>query len=245
MYPKTRFSLCFFSTLLFVGLGCTEKSSSTNSVANTDPTQDWTKLKDFDSVNMASPDHVRITLADSFSVRVEADEKVRKELRIEQKGKTLRIYRDAAIGQESTEPAATIHLSMPTLNEISVAGSGNAEIGKLEGDSLEVNIAGSGNINIASASLNEMEANIAGSGDIKLQGKTNALDLSVAGSGTFDAANLEVKKGDVNMAGSGKAHFSSNGEVKGNIIGSGTVHVKGNAKCESVKLGSGEMTCGS
>lgn len=224
MSPHHRISIYVLSACLSIGVGCSEKSSLSKPVEGAAPEQDWTTLKDFDAISLAGPDNVHINFAASFSVRVEAEDTVRKELRVERKGTNLRIYRELGIAQRPANPPATIHISLPKLTEIGLAGSGSAHIDQIDTESLEVQIAGSGDVNIGA-------------------GKMQSLELSVAGSGTFQAAKVEVQKGQVNVAGSGNAFFSSNGVVQGNILGSGELHIKGNATCEPTILGSGKMTC--
>jgi len=65
--------------------------------------------------------------------------------------------------------------------EIHIAGSGDADLGKVASQVAEVHIAGSGNTDIAPTE--EAEIHIAGSGDVNLHANPKRLNTHIAGSG--------------------------------------------------------------
>jgi hypothetical protein len=65
--------------------------------------------------------------------------------------------------------------------EIHIAGSGDADLGKVASKVSEVHIAGSGNTDIAPT--DEAEIHIAGSGDVNLHANPKRLNTHIAGSG--------------------------------------------------------------
>jgi hypothetical protein len=65
--------------------------------------------------------------------------------------------------------------------EIHIAGSGDADLGKVASQVAEVHIAGSGNTDIAPT--DEADIHIAGSGDVNLHSSPKKLETHIAGSG--------------------------------------------------------------
>jgi len=65
--------------------------------------------------------------------------------------------------------------------EVHIAGSGDADLGKVVSQDVEVHIAGSGNTDIAPSE--EAEIHIAGSGDVNLHANPKRLNTHIAGSG--------------------------------------------------------------
>ena len=65
--------------------------------------------------------------------------------------------------------------------EIHIAGSGDADLGRVESQRTEVHIAGSGNTDIAPT--DEAEIHIAGSGDVNMHSNPKKLETHIAGSG--------------------------------------------------------------
>lgn len=67
--------------------------------------------------------------------------------------------------------------------KISIAGSGDADLGELVADEVSVSIAGSGDANVTANQ--SLQVSVAGSGDVRYGGQATAVKLSAAGSGTI------------------------------------------------------------
>lgn len=237
--------------LLFFLIACLACSTSSN--ANTsapgategkeESAADWKNLRDFVEVQMVGPDNVYVTQAKEFSVRVEAEQPVLQQLKIEKSDDALRIYREMKTLGDVKKPPADIFISMPTLNRVRSTGSGKTHVGKLQGTSLEIRATGSGDVDFKNVTVKLLDASIAGSGNLNVAGEAQTLQISIVGSGNFSGLGLKTEKGDVKALGSGHANFSSDGQVNAKILGSGNVQVKGSAKCDSVVMGSGKITC--
>ena len=139
---------------------------------------------------------------------------------------------------------ATIRVTMPTPTRMSMAGSGTMTVDRLgKGVEAEISIAGSGESKVGRIDADALEVNVAGSGSLKAAGAAKTLDLSIAGSGDLDMRDVKVDSAEVAIAGSGDAAFASDGDVEASIMGSGTVEVLGNASCSVSSMGSGELKC--
>ncbi len=201
--------------------------------------------ENFTEVALLGPDNL-IVKNGAFAVTAQGDSDVLEQLRYEVKDGTLRIGRkdsDSWMGG-SYGDAATITLTMPKLTGISVAGSGNADVERLEGDNAEINMAGSGNLTVSAVDAARVENSIAGSGNVTASGNSEYVEISIAGSGNFDGRQLSADTAEVSIAGSGNADIKSDGSVEASIMGSGNVSVTGSAKCDSSVVGSGELNCG-
>ena len=142
-----------------------------------------------------------------------------------------------------------IRISSETLNNISVAGSGNVTLANgLKTNQLKMSVAGSGDINANNiACTNELSISIAGSGDI--QGSniicTN-LKTSVAGSGDLKLNNVSATDTEASVAGSGTAILTgTTQEASYRVAGSGDLFASDlQAKRVSASVsGSGDIKC--
>lgn len=148
---------------------------------------------------------------------------------------------------------------------VTVAGSGDARLYDLRGDSLALRVSGSGDIQVVTADAASLEAVIAGSGDILLgslaaetadivvQGsgdlrvetatQLHTLELSIVGAGNVDLSGVPARRAEVNIVGSGDARL---GELQDNldvtILGSGNVLYSGDAEKSTTILGSGRIS---
>jgi hypothetical protein len=189
---------------------------------------------------LAGPDNVVVKDGDFLKIAVAGDTDAVSALRFTLDDETLGIMRrkDLVDG----DGKATVTVTMPGLEKLTIAGSGTVEAASLAGKS-EVTIAGSGTARTNSVSAARLDVTIAGSGSYRAAGKVDRLDLTVAGSGDADMAGLEVETADVTIAGAGSASFASNGTVKATVMGSGDVTVTGSAKCTIKSMGSGTLRC--
>lgn len=189
---------------------------------------------------LAGPDTVVVTEGSKLAIDVEGDDAAVEAMRFTLEDGALGIMREK--NGWSNKGTATVRVTMPLPKEITIAGSGTAEIPGLA-KAAEITIAGSGKARVANVDADRLEVTIAGSGDLAAAGSATKLELSIAGSGNGAMADLKVGDAEVSIAGSGKAEFASDGKVDASVVGSGDVTVYGSAECEISAVGSGTLTC--
>ena len=192
------------------------------------------------AIRLAGPDTVVITRGNTFSIDVTGDRDAVDALRFDLDGDKFGIGRR---NNSNASGTAQIALVVPGLRTLSLAGSGDIQVDRLEGEG-DINIAGSGTTRITEIATDTLDISIAGSGDVEGRGTSRALDVSIAGSGSGKLQGLQVETADISIAGSGDLEFSSDGTVEASIVGSGDVTVTGSAKCDGRRMGSGKLRCG-
>ncbi len=73
-------------------------------------------------------------------------------------------------GQENLLPYLELTITLPVLNELALAGTGNGDLSGFKGDSLVLSVAGTGDIVASQLELKRLEGNIAGSGGVTRAG---------------------------------------------------------------------------
>lgn len=142
-----------------------------------------------------------------------------------------------------------IRVSSETLNNISVAGSGNVELANgLKTDHLKVSVAGSGDIDADNITCTgNLNVSVAGSGDIEGSNITCAnLTASIAGSGDLKLDNVSAAGTEASVSGSGTAILTGTSqEADYRVAGSGDLFASGlQAKRVSASVsGSGDIKC--
>jgi hypothetical protein len=189
---------------------------------------------------LAGPDSVVVTLGDKLAIDVTGDAAAVQALRFTLSGDTLGIMRARDTPKDAGK--ARVAVTLPSLEKITIAGSGTLEAPSLSGEAA-VTIAGSGTATVAAVEARSTEVTIAGSGTYRAGGRAESLDLTIAGSGEADMAGLRVDRAEVTIAGSGDARFASDGTVDATVMGSGEVTVSGSARCTISAMGSGKLHC--
>lgn len=136
----------------------------------------------------------------------------------------------------------TVYITAPTLNAVSVSGSGEIRVdGVLQTSKLALSVSGSGNMKIAQLTASDVQTSLSGSGNILLGGTAPQHSLSVSGSGDIKAHDLKTEITNVSISGSGKAHLFASKVANSSIRGSGNVYVAGGAQLHTATAGSGRV----
>jgi len=139
---------------------------------------------------------------------------------------------------------ARFTVTVPQLSGAMIAGSGDINVDKVQGDAFEGTVAGSGDLAVASINVQALKLSIAGSGGLKVEGgKAQSGDYSIGGSGDIDASGIQTQQAKVSIAGSGSVKANAAATADVSIMGSGDVDVSGGAKCNVSKAGSGSVRC--
>lgn len=200
-----------------------------------------TTLTNFTELVVAGPDQVIVQKGATASIRAEGDADTIGGLRYIHDGDDLVVGRKNG----ASGAAVKIIITVPSLSDVTLAGSGGVEVAELSGDSIEWTIAGKGDLNVATVNAKSMEGTIAGSGDATLSaGTVDEADLTIAGAGDISAQGVTARTADISIVGSGNIAMNVTETVDASIIGSGNITVTGGATCSVSKTGSGKVTCG-
>lgn len=215
------------------------------------------KVDNFTGVNLAgSPDVIYTQKAGKPQVEIYTSDNIVDLLDINVANNTLNIKfkKGVSVSYNKLE----IRVSSETLNNISVAGSGNVELANgLKTDHLKVSVAGSGDIEGSNITCANLTASIAGSGDLKLDnvsaagteasvsgsgtailtGTSQEADYRVAGSGDLFASGLQAKRVSASVSGSGDIKCHATDFLKARTSGSGNIGYKGNPELDFPKKG--------
>lgn len=194
------------------------------------------------AVVLASGDQVVIEQGEDFAITLQGDDNAKGRVRFALEDGALFIMQDGGIENSGETGRATVTVTMPTPDKLTIAGSGQITA-KALAEKAEIVIAGSGRVIAPALAVQQLDLSIAGSGQFEADGTAALLDLTVAGSGNASMADLLVNTAKVSIAGSGNVVFACDGAVKAHLMGSGMVTVRGAARCKVQLVGSGCLVC--
>ncbi len=195
----------------------------------------------FTGIVAAGSDSVEVTKGDAFAVTATGDSAVLDRLVIRVKDGALEIRRRS--GNWSGTGSATIKVTMPALDSIVAAGSGDVTTDSLTGDEAEVTVAGSGMVRIDAVAVRQLDITVAGSGTVEATGTAEGIGANIAGSGSLAAPALTAQRADIDIAGSGSVTMAVTGTADVSTVGSGDVTLTGGATCTTSKMGGGAVNC--
>ena len=202
----------------------------------------------FQRIEVAGPYDVEVHTGGNPGVTAQGSQKLLERTVVEVQGDKLVIHPENShsffhFGWDS-EGKAKFAVTLPQLSELTLAGSGDIHIDRVQGQKFEGMIAGHGDLTVGAIDVQQLKMTIAGAGDAKTgTGKAQAAEYDIAGAGNLDARATQTQQVKVSIAGSGdvKAHSSGTAEV--DIVGAGNVDISGGAKCTISKTGAGDVHC--
>ena len=199
-------------------------------------------LEEIDGLHLGIPATVEVTQSPTQKITITAQQNIIDNIKKEVRGGSWRIgfHKNA-----KNFSAITIRISMKTLEELSIGGTGTI-VGKGIFKNLEdvsMSIGGTGDIQFG-LEAEELTCSIGGSGSMQLRGQADELTISIGGSGDIDAFDLESRECEISSAGSGDINVNCSQELEVSLVGSGDVRYKGNPEVEKSSIGSGTVKKG-
>ncbi len=177
-------------------------------------------LKDFNGIHTSGSTDIDITIGESFSVEVEADDNLLELLETEVRHGTL--YVSFAEGYSiNSRHNSRLTITMPSLEELDIRGSSDVRAEGLDGE--------------------ELILSIAGSGDVTLVGEMKIFEVDIRGSGDVDARKLLTKEAHVSIKGSGDVDVAVEDYINARISGSGDITYYGDPRVKKRVHGSGDI----
>jgi hypothetical protein len=208
-------------------------------------------ISNFSEVELNASLDLHIQIADHFSVEAIGDEGRVETVVLDRRGDELSIStrngRFGWFGRKSSG-ALSVNITMPELEEITLNGSGDAEVIGLDSREITLNLHGSGDLYVTGHS-DDVEIEIHGSGDLEMDevtgenvdieihgsgnvdfsgGTCNDLTIEIEGSGDVDARNLICHSAKIDVEGSGNTRIHVTDRVVFDGEGSGRLDVFGN-----------------
>lgn len=173
-----------------------------------------------------------------YDVQVTVDDNVADDLQVEVRGDALHFGLRPQVRLRRVTLRAQV--TMPSLEAVGVAGSGDAAFADFDSPSLRLSVSGSGDVEGSGGSVGALVAGVSGSGDIMLEGcASESADVSITGSGdvTLQGAVDEQPAGDLTLQISG----SGSADLDGCAFASADIGITGSGSAR-LTLGSGDLT---
>ena len=164
-------------------------------------------LKEFNRIQSAGSADIFVKIGGSQKIELTCDDNIIDNITMEVRGKRLIIESE---GSFSVSKSPRIDITIPELESMSIAGSGDVEIRGLDGG--------------------EFTYSVSGSGDLTAEGKVDYLELRLSGSGDMDTRKLIAREVDCKIAGSGDIEVYAAESFNGSISGSGDITLYGDPK---------------
>ncbi|WP_420245604.1 GIN domain-containing protein [Roseiterribacter gracilis] len=172
-------------------------------------------------VEIAGPIDTVIRIGSPQSIEIEAPDSLRPQITTELRDGLVHLGFDGKVPRRTKLKA---RITVPQMEKLHIAGSGNAEIMGLDGGTFAITIDGSGSVDAS--------------------GTVERTDIMVRGSGDIDLSSLQTRDPTVRVQGSGNVELGdiASGTARVEIRGSGNVTLSGRVdRLETTIAGSGDL----
>jgi Putative auto-transporter adhesin, head GIN domain len=180
----------------------------------------FAQTRGFTGIALESTGDITITQGESESLSIETDDNLLPLLTSKVENGVLVLST-----QDNTylEPSQGIRytITVKSLENLEISGSGNIDANNLALDSLSVEISGSGNI--------------------RLSGKVNSQSVDISGSGDYNGCDLQSSGSSVSISGSGDIRVAATDTLSIDISGAGDVTYLGNPEVSQDISGVGDI----
>jgi hypothetical protein len=174
----------------------------------------------FNSVELAGSNNVVIRVGEEHSVVVKADDNLLDRVTTEVQSGKLVIANTR--GSFTTETPMSVEVSVPTLNALTLTGSGNIVVNGIETESLKVTLPGSGTLT-GSGTATRLDVAVSGSGTVQFM-RLVATDVRAVVSGLGSIFVTATESLDASVSGSGAILYTGNPQdVTKSVSGTGAI----------------------
>jgi hypothetical protein len=133
------------------------------------------------------------------------------------------------------------HVTLPRLQSLAVAGSGDVGGDGWAGDHLRLRLSGQGEVRLTALAYRSLEATISGRGELQLAGEGEEARLTISGSAEVAAPDLRLDRAEIRIAGQGNVEVRVRERLDVRIAGFGTVRYHGDPTVKQVITGAGSV----
>jgi Putative auto-transporter adhesin, head GIN domain len=178
-----------------------DKKSSEKYASETRNEFGFREIKAGNAVNLI------ISVQKEFSITVEGEENLLKDVKTEVKGETLVI---STSGKITPSNKVRLKISMPELLNLELWGASEATVTDVKNDSLKLQAGGTSKI--------------------KIDGETKSLEVAATGASQIDAENLKTEKTEAKATGASEITVSATNDLTAEAFGASTVYYVGEPK---------------
>jgi len=194
----------------------------------------------FSGVAMALAGRVEVRRGERDGVVVEADDNLLGLIETAVEDGTLQIRTRHAVSLRTR--SLRVFVTVRQLERLSLAGSGDIDVDRMDGARVQFDIGGTGAIRVGKVDAERVVVGVGGSGNLRVDGgAARTVSLSIGGSGDIDLARVRAESANVTIAGSGDATVWARDSLSTTVMGSGSIAYYGDPRVAKSMMGSGSV----
>jgi hypothetical protein len=182
-------------------------------------------LTDFTRIEAHSGFELEVTMSDTFSIKITADDNVHEYIVVEKSGDTLEIGLRGTRFYHSVTLEAEV--TMPALYKIELSGGSQAYItGFSSAHDLEANLSGGSQLS-GDISTGDAEFELSGGSQVDLEGAGEDLAIDASGGSRLDLEEFPIDDASIDMSGGSRATINISGILNAALSGGSRIEYVG------------------
>lgn len=180
---------------------------------------------DFSRIEANSGFEIEVTRADTFSIKITADDNVHEYIAVEKSGDTLEIRLRGTRFYHSVTIRAEV--TMPDLHFIELSGGSRANITGFSSEhDFEANLSGGSCLN-GDISTGDTEFELSGGSQVELEGAGDNLFIDASGGSQLDLEDFPITDADIHMSGGSQVTINISGTLDADLSGGSRIYYVG------------------
>ena len=198
----------------------------------------------FDRIRVDGPYRVRLTNGVAPFATASGGAAAIDRIAIEMMGRTLVVRTNPSWGGYPGKDRGPVEINIGTheLSSATLNGSGLLQIDRVKGLNFQLSVQGSGAAEIAYADVDNLRVALAGTAGAIVAGRAGKLTAAVRGISSLDATGLSAKDADIGAEGPATVKAQVGGDAKITASGTATVSLAGNPACLVTVTGSATVS---
>jgi len=191
-------------------------------------------LSDFSRIEAHNGFELEITMSNTFSIEITADDNVQEYVEVEKSGNTLSIRLLGTRFYDSVTLRARV--TMPDLYKIELTGGSQAAIsGFSSAHDFEADLSGGSQLS-GDITAGDAEFELSGGSQVSLEGSGDDLFINASGGSQLDLEDFLIDNADINLSGGSWATININGILDANLSGGSRVEYVGDPNLGDINL---------
>jgi hypothetical protein len=201
-------------------------------------------VSNFDELSISSAFVVEISVGNTESLEIEADERYMEDIITEVRNGRLSIkIRDSRNSRRMRE-SPRVYLTVKSLEYIGISGAVKlTTFDPLEGDQFKLDISGASVARIE-VECEDLRVEASGASEIVMEGSADTQKVRTSGASSYSAYNLDSNYAEIRMSGAGSARVTVEEELDVRLSGASDVRYKGSPKVDSSTSGASSVRKG-
>lgn len=198
-------------------------------------------LPSFSTIDIRVPADIYYHTSTEYKIQIQAQQNITALLESNVSGNILLLRYN--LYKKVKAKGVRIDVTSPQLNIIRLSGTGRFYAPALiEADEFQISLSGSGNAEIDSLTANDLNTSVSGSGHLMIRnGSAHTVEIEVDGSGNVDITGVTAANVLTHTSGSGAIRVTATEKLDAHISGSGNVFYKGSPEVKTEISGSGSV----